>query len=71
MGTLDKKPGRKRRTIFHGYFSALLSLTILTAGLIWIIYGDLPAQYYLPASFGVIAIIGVLAFYILDKKIQL
>ncbi len=65
-----KKVTRKRRFVFHGYFSLFLSLTILTAGLIWIIYGDLPAQYYLPVSFGVIVVVGIVAFYILDKKIQ-
>ena len=62
--------GKKKRFVFHGYFSLFLSLTILTAALIWVIYGDLPPQYYLPVSFGVIVVIGFLAFYILDKKIQ-
>ena len=72
MGTSSaKKLGKKRRIVFHGYFSVFLSLTIVTAGLIWVIYGALPAQYYLPVSFGIIVVIGFLAFYILDKKIQL
>jgi hypothetical protein len=65
-----RKLGKRKRFVFHGYFSLLLSLTILTAALIWVIYGDLPSQYYLPVSLGVIVVIGFLAFYILDKKIQ-
>ena len=57
--------------MFHGYFSLLLSLTILAAALLWVINIELPTQYYLPASFGVVVLIGVAGFVILNKKIQI
>ena len=62
---------KKKGLVFHGYFSLLLSLTILAAGLLWLIYSELPYQYYLPVSFGVVVIIGIAAFVILSRKIQI
>jgi hypothetical protein len=61
----------KKNVVFHGYFTLILSLTIVAAALIWLIYTDLPYQYYLIASFGVVAIIGIVAFVILNKKLQI
>jgi hypothetical protein len=56
---------------FHGYPSVLLSMCILLAGVLWVVYGYLPHQYYLPVSFGGIAAFGVAAFLILTKKMNL
>ncbi len=47
----------------------LMSLTVLAAGLIYLINSELPAQYYLPASLGVVVIIGIAGFVILNKRI--
>ena len=68
---LTSEDGNKKKFVFHGYFSLILSLTIVAAALIWLIYVDLPYQYYLVASFGVVAIIGIVAFVILNKKLKI
>jgi hypothetical protein len=56
---------------FHGYPSVLLSLCIVLAGFLWVVYGYLPHEYYLPISFGGIAAFGIAAFFILTKKMNL
>ena len=61
--------GKKGR-VFHGYFSVLLNLTIVVAAVLWLVYGHLPNQYYLPISFLVIVITGLAAFYILNSKMK-
>jgi hypothetical protein len=62
---------KKRHFVFHGYFSLLLSLTILAAALLWVINNTVSPQYYLPASLGVVVLIGVAGFFILNKKIEM
>jgi hypothetical protein len=62
---------RKSRTGFRGYFSIYLSLAILAAALIYIVYGNLPYQYYLPLSFAIVAAVALAGFVILLKKIEI
>ena len=61
----------KKRPQFYGYFSILVYLTIIVAAALWLIYGHLPPQDYLPISFVVIAITGFVAYFILDRKVRL
>jgi hypothetical protein len=63
----SKKTSRKR-FVFHGYFSLLLSLSILLAGVLWLAYGYLPYQDYLPISLLSVVLVGIAAFYILNKR---
>jgi hypothetical protein len=67
----SKSNKKKKKIVFHGYFSLLLSLTILAAALLWAINIELPTQYYLPASLGIVVLIGAAGFVILNKKIQI
>jgi hypothetical protein len=62
---------QKKQFHFYGYFSVVLNLTIVVAAVLWVVYGRLPNQYYLPISFGVIALTGLVAFLILNKKVNL
>jgi hypothetical protein len=68
MPEVRKKRGK---FIFHGYFSVLLNLTIVAAAVLWLAYGRLPNQYYLPISFSIIALTGVAAFFLLNNKMKL
>jgi hypothetical protein len=54
---------------FMGFFSILLFLTIVFAGILWIIYGYLPYAYYLPLSAIGIVLFGVLVYFVLRDKI--
>ncbi len=60
-----------RSFTFHGYPSVLLSLCIVLAAVLWVVYGYCPHQYYLPVSFAGIAAFGFAAFFILTKKMNL
>ena len=61
---------KKKGIQFFGYFSLLLSFSIACAGVIWEVYAYYP-QYYLPASFSVLVIAGVVAYVILTKSIKI
>jgi hypothetical protein len=61
----------KGKVTFRGYFSVFLSLTILAAALIYLIYGYAPYQYYLPLSFVVVLVVGIAGFVILSRKIEI
>jgi hypothetical protein len=62
--------GRKKGYRFLGYLSALLSFTIVCAGLIWEVYAFYP-EYYYPLSFSLLAVAGVVAYVILTKTIKI
>ena len=63
---------RKRpRFKFHGYLSVFFSLTIAFAGALWLIYGYLPYQYYLPLSFLAVLVIGIIGYVILTKGVKI
>ena len=57
---------KKKGFVFYGYFSVFLSLTILLGALIWLVYMYVP-EYYLPLSFLMLVVGGVLAYVILTK----
>jgi hypothetical protein len=64
------RAGKKKGVQFLGYFSALLSFTIVCAGLIWEIYSYYP-QYYFIASFSLLGVAAVVAYVILTKSIKI
>ncbi|MCL4519170.1 MAG: hypothetical protein M1587_08250 [Thaumarchaeota archaeon] len=61
----------KKKTGYMGFFSILLSITIITAGLMWEAYGHLPGQYYLPISFSILIAAGIAGYLILVRKIEI
>jgi len=68
---IQSKTSSKKRLHFYGYFGVLLNLTIVMGALLWIAYGHLPGQYYLPVSFAVIVLTGFVAFFILNYKMRI
>ncbi|MDG6996795.1 MAG: hypothetical protein JRN52_12805 [Nitrososphaerota archaeon] len=63
--------GAKKKTGFMGFFSILLSITLITAGLMWEAYGHLPGQYYMPISFSLLILAGVVGYLILVRYIEI
>lgn len=61
----------KKKTGYMGFFSILLSITLITAGLMWEAYGYLPGQYYLPISFSILILAGIAGYVILNRKIEI
>jgi hypothetical protein len=53
------------------FFSIIASLSIAAGGAMYIAYGVLPHQYYLPTSLGIMALAGVVVYLILTRVIQL
>ncbi len=47
------------------------SLTIVVAGILWEVYGYVPAIYYMPVSIGVVIVYGVLAYVFLSRTINI
>lgn len=60
---------KKKGFQFFGFFSVLLSITIVVSAGVWLIYGYSP-QYYLPLSFLLLAVAGVVAYVILTKAVK-
>ena len=70
--TLARKgPYASSRRKFYGYFTVVLSLAIVTAGVMWIVYGYLPNEYYFPVSFSLLATFGVIAYVILSRRLDI
>jgi hypothetical protein len=67
---VDQSAKKKKDIGYMGFFSIMLSIAILTAGILWEIYALLP-QYYLLLSFVVLAASGCAAFLILSKRIDI
>jgi hypothetical protein len=66
-----KENSRTKKNIgYMGFFSIMLSIAIVTAGVCWEIYALLP-QYYIPLSFLVLAGSASAAFLILSTKIDI
>jgi hypothetical protein len=63
------KPVKKKS--FGFYFSLIASLSIVTAGAIYSVYGLLPHEDYLPASLMVIAAVGVFVYIVLARIVEL
>ena len=49
----------------------MASLAVVTAGIMYVAYGFLPRQDYLPTSLAVTAVAGVVVYVILDRLVQL
>lgn len=60
-----------KKSGYMGFFSIMLSITIITAGLMWEAYGHLPGQYYLPVSFAILVVAGVAGYVILVRRIEI
>ena len=61
----NKGPG------FQLLLSFFAAMTLVVAGVLWEVYGLLPAQYYIPVSVGVVAVYGVLAYVFLSRSINI
>lgn len=61
----------KKKRSFYGYFSLLFSMCIVQGAVLWVAYGYLPHQYYLPVSLISIISVGFIAFFILNSKIKI
>ena len=66
-------PRKKKSKLFgfEGYFSIFLFLTIVTAVIIWILYGYFPYEYYLPGSILTLVVFGIFAYVILSRSINI
>jgi hypothetical protein len=69
-GNLDQGTKKKKNIGYMGFFSIMLSIAILTAGVLWEIYALVP-QYYLLLGFVVLAASGCAAFVILNTRIDI
>lgn len=70
-GTVPRGPFASSRRKFYGYFTVVLSLAIVTAGVMWIVYGYLPNEYYFPVSFSLLGVFGIIAYVILSKRLEI
>ncbi len=70
MSAGKPRPVRKKHS-FYGYFSVLFSLCIVQGGVLWVTYGYLPHQFYMPVSLLSIVAVGLIAFFILNSKIKI
>ena len=61
---------KKKGIPFFGYFSLLLSFSIVCAAVMWEVYALYP-QYYLAGSFSLLGIAGVVGYVILTKTIRI
>lgn len=61
--------GQKKKS-FYIYFSVISALTVVTAGALYLAYGDL-RQYYLPIGLAVLAAAGLLVYILLTKVVEL
>ena len=52
------------------FFSIIASLSVVTAGVMYLAYGFLPRQYYLPTSLGVTVAAGVVVYFILVRLVE-
>lgn len=56
---------------FNVFFSIIASLSVVTAGVMYLAYGFLPHQYYLPTSLAVTAAAGVVVYFILARVVEI
>ena len=68
---MTQKEHARRKTGYMGFFSILLSITLVTAGLMWEAYGHLPGQYYMPISFSLLILAGIVGYVILVRYIEI
>ena len=60
-----------KKSGFVGFFGLLLELCIVGGGLMWVAYAYLPHRYYLPISFGAVLVIGAVAYFVLNRRLDL
>jgi len=53
------------------YFTLMITLVIIIAALLWIMYSLVPHELYLPLGFIILVAVGLFAYYIISKKIAL
>ena len=56
---------------FNIFFSIIASLSVATAGVMYLAYGFLPRQYYLPLSLAITAAAGAVVYVILVRVVEL
>jgi hypothetical protein len=67
----NKEPSARQKK--HGYsmvFGLLIELCIVAGAVLWVAYGYLPHVYYLPVSFASICVVGIVAFFALEKRVK-
>jgi hypothetical protein len=60
---------RKKSSISHSFLGIVFEMAIALGAAIWFVYAYLP-QYYLPVSFLLLAVGGIVAYVILSKSID-
>ena len=60
-----------KKTGFAGFFGFVLELCIVFGGVLWVAYAYLPHQYYLPISLAAVCVVGFLAYFVLNRKLNL
>ncbi|MHB8567970.1 MAG: hypothetical protein ACYC9U_12845 [Nitrososphaerales archaeon] len=65
------KESKKKGPGFQMILTLFLSMTLVTAGILWEVYGYLPPQYYIPISLGVVVLYGALAYVFLSRTINI
>jgi uncharacterized membrane protein len=53
------------------YFTLMITLMIIVAALLWIMYSLVPHVLYLPLGFIILVAVGLFAYYIISKKIRI
>lgn len=61
----------QKKKSFSIYFSLMASFSIVLGGVLYFAYGLLPHQYYLPTSFAVLALGGIVVYVILARIVEL
>ncbi|MDA4124461.1 MAG: hypothetical protein OK438_03315 [Thaumarchaeota archaeon] len=73
MGSIGTKVGGyagvRRGIAFYGYLSSMLSLLIVMAVIIWLIYIYLPGGYYIPLSLVALVLFGLVGYMILSRRV--
>ncbi len=67
----NKVHAPQKKSGFGGFFGLILELCIGGGALMWIAYAYLPHQYYLAISFGTVVLIGIVAYFILNERLEI
>lgn len=68
---MTEKAEVKGKPGYMGFFSIVLAITLISAVLIWIVYGYLPGEYYLPLSLIILVCAGIVAYFILINRVNI
>lgn len=68
--TSEKVRAPTKKTGFTGFFGFLIELCVAAGALLWVAYSYLPHQYYLPIGLTSACLVGIAAYFILNRKVD-